>query len=85
VKVREDPDERTWAGHYDGYHVLNVSKRAATSAMARELAVHELSHMARYEGHASHIQSTEEGCTSGSPARRWSAASSRTVTRSRTT
>jgi len=48
VKVR-DPDERTWAGHYDGYHVLNVSKRAATSAMARELAVHELSHMARYE------------------------------------
>jgi len=61
VKVREDPDERTWAGHYDGYHVLNVSKRAATSAMARELAVHELSHMARYEeGHASHIQSTEE-------------------------
>jgi len=29
--------------------------------MARELAVHELSHMARYEeGHASHIQSTEE-------------------------
>ncbi|WP_280588097.1 DUF5781 family protein [Halorubrum sp. Boch-26] len=61
VKVREDPDERTWAGHYDGYHVLNVSKRAATSAMARELAVHELSHMARYEeGHASHLQSTEE-------------------------
>src|SRR6056297_2493883 len=61
VKVRKDPDERTWAGHYDGYHVLNVSKRAATSAMARELAVHELSHMARYEeGHASHVQSTEE-------------------------
>jgi len=23
----------TWAGHYDGYHVLNVSKRAHTSAM----------------------------------------------------
>jgi len=61
VKVRDDPDERTWAGHYDGYHVLNVSKRAATSAMARELAVHELSHMARHEeGHASHVQSTEE-------------------------
>ena len=61
VRVREDPDERTWAGHYDDYHVLNVSKRAATSAMARELAVHELSHMARHEeGHASHVQSTEE-------------------------
>jgi len=27
VKVREDPDERTWAGHYDGYHVLNVEAR----------------------------------------------------------
>ncbi len=61
VRVREDPDERTWAGHYDDHHVLNVSRRAATSAMARELAIHELSHMARYEeGHASHVQSTEE-------------------------
>ncbi|MWV65289.1 hypothetical protein GRS48_10720 [Halorubrum sp. JWXQ-INN 858] len=61
VRVREDPDERTWAGHYRDHHVLNVSRRAATSAMARELAVHELSHMARYEeGHASHVQSTEE-------------------------
>ncbi len=61
VKVRDDPDERTWAAHYDDHHVLNVSRRAATSAMARELAVHELSHMARYEeGHASHLQSTEE-------------------------
>ena len=61
VRIRDDPDERTWAGHYDDHHVLNVSKRAATSAMARELAVHELSHMARYEeGHASHVQSTEE-------------------------
>ena len=61
VRVREDPDERTWAGHYPDHHVLNVSRRAATSAMARELALHELSHMARYEeGHASHVQSTEE-------------------------
>src|SRR6056297_1467907 len=61
VKVREDPDERTWAGHYDDHHVLNVSRRAATSAMARELAIHELAHMARYEeGHPSHLQSTEE-------------------------
>ena len=61
VRVREDPDERTWAGHYDDHHVLNVSRRAATSAMARELAVHELAHMARYEeGHPSHRQSTEE-------------------------
>ncbi len=61
VRIREDPDERTWAAHYDDHHVLNISRRAATSAMARELAIHELSHMARYEeGHASHVQSTEE-------------------------
>ena len=61
VTVRDDPDERTWVGHYDDHHVLNVSRRAATSAMARELAVHELAHMARYEeGHASHRESTEE-------------------------
>ena len=61
VRVRNDPDERTWAAHYDDYHVLNISRQAATSAMARELALHELAHMARHEqGHASHTQSTDE-------------------------
>ncbi|ESS06698.1 MAG: hypothetical protein A07HB70_00968 [uncultured archaeon A07HB70] len=61
VRVREDPDERTWAGHYDDHHVLNISRQAATSAMSRELALHELAHMARHEeGHPSHTQSTEE-------------------------
>ena len=61
VRVRDDPDERTWAGHYDDRHVLNISRQAATSAMARELALHELSHMARYEErHPSHHQSTRE-------------------------
>jgi hypothetical protein len=61
VRVRDDPDERTWAAHYDDYHVLNISRQAATSAMARELALHELAHMARNEqAHASHTQSTEE-------------------------
>ncbi|MFW5918397.1 MAG: DUF5781 family protein [Haloferacaceae archaeon] len=61
VRVREDPDERTWAAHYDEYHVLNISRKAASSAMARELALHELSHMARNEqSHPSHTQSTEE-------------------------
>ena len=61
VRIREDPDERTWAGHYDDRHVLNISRQAATSAMARELALHELSHMARYEeAHPSHRQSTRE-------------------------
>ncbi len=61
VKLRDDPDERTWAAHYDGYHILNVSKRTASSALARELAIHEFAHMRRYEeGHASHLQSSRE-------------------------
>jgi hypothetical protein len=61
VQVRDDPDERTWAAHDDDRHVLNISRSAATSAMARELALHELAHMARHEqGHASHTQSTDE-------------------------
>ena len=61
VRVRPDPDERTWAAHYDDHHVLNISRQAATSAMARELALHELSHMARNEEHhPSHTQSTDE-------------------------
>jgi len=61
VQVREDPDDRTWAGHYDDRHVLNISEQAATSAMARELAIHEYAHMARYEEeHPSHVQSTDE-------------------------
>ena len=61
IRVRDDPDERTWTAHYDDRHVLNISRQAATSAMARELALHELAHMTRYEqGHASHTQSTDE-------------------------
>jgi hypothetical protein len=61
VQVREDPDERTWAAHYDDRHVLNISQQAASSALARELALHEFAHMARHEqGHPSHVQSTKE-------------------------
>ncbi|AXR79594.1 DUF5781 family protein [Natrarchaeobaculum sulfurireducens] len=61
VQLRDDPDERTWAGHYEDRHVLNISRQAASSAMARELALHEFSHMARYEQeHPSHVQSIEE-------------------------
>ncbi|ARS89214.1 DUF5781 family protein [Natrarchaeobaculum aegyptiacum] len=61
VRLRDDPDVRTWAGHYDDRHVLNISRQAASSAMARELALHEFSHMARYEqAHPSHTQSIEE-------------------------
>jgi hypothetical protein len=61
VTIREDPDERTWVGHDESGHVLNISQQAASSAMARELALHEYAHMSRHEeGHPSHIQSTEE-------------------------
>ncbi|ADJ16269.1 DUF5781 family protein [Halalkalicoccus jeotgali] len=61
VRIREDPDERTWTAHPGEYHVLNISRQAATSAMARELALHEFAHMLRNEGgHPSHTQSTEE-------------------------
>ena len=61
VEIRENPDERTMAGHYDDRHELIVSRRAATSAMARELALHEFAHMVRYEEvHPSHHQSTAE-------------------------
>jgi hypothetical protein len=62
VEVRRDPDERTLTGHYDDErHVLVMSEQAARGAMARELALHEYSHMLRYEqSHPSHVQSTEE-------------------------
>ncbi|RQG92662.1 hypothetical protein EA462_00025 [Natrarchaeobius halalkaliphilus] len=61
VQLQDDPDERTWAAHDDDRHVLNISRQAASSAMARELALHEFSHMARHEqDHPSHTQSLEE-------------------------
>ncbi|MFC3478156.1 DUF5781 family protein [Halobacterium litoreum] len=61
VRVRENPDERTWAGHYDDHHVLNISRQAATSVMARELALHEFAHMRRHEdAHPSHVLSMDE-------------------------
>lgn len=61
VHVRQDPDERTWAAHYDEEHVLNISHQAASSAMARELALHEFAHMRLHEtAHPSHTQEIEE-------------------------
>jgi hypothetical protein len=61
IEVRADPEERTWAGHHEDYHTLNISRQAATSAMARELALHEYAHMRRHEeAHPSHVQSMEE-------------------------
>ncbi|MDS0279480.1 DUF5781 family protein [Halomicroarcula sp. S1AR25-4] len=61
VRVEADPDERTRVSHDDDSHRLTISRKAATSAMARELALHEFAHMHHYErGHPSHTQSTEE-------------------------
>ena len=61
VRVREDPDERTRVSHDDAGHRLTISRQAATSAMARELALHEFAHMHHNErGHPSHTQSTKE-------------------------
>jgi len=61
VEIRRDPDERTRVGHDESSHTLVVSQQAATSAMARELALHEFAHMHHAEeGHPSHTLSTEE-------------------------
>ncbi len=61
VRVTEDPGERTRVSHDDDGHLLTVPRRAATSAMARELALHEFAHVRRYEeGHPSHTQSMDE-------------------------
>jgi len=61
VRIVEDPNERTRVGHTDSTHRLTISRQAATSAMARELALHEFAHMHHHEqGHPSHTQSTEE-------------------------
>ncbi|MEF8757718.1 MAG: DUF5781 family protein, partial [Halobacteriales archaeon] len=59
VQVGEDPDERTRAVHREDRHVVHVSRRAAASAMARELALHEFAHVVRHEqAHPSHTHDT---------------------------
>ena len=61
VQIVEDPDERTRVSHTEDGHRLTIPRQAATSAMARELALHEFAHMHHHEhGHPSHTQSTEE-------------------------
>jgi hypothetical protein len=61
VRIVENPDERTRTSHDDGGHQLTIPRQAATSAMARELALHEYAHMLHHErGHPSHTQSTKE-------------------------
>lgn len=61
VDIREDPEERTRVEHTADGHRLTISRQAATSAMARELALHEYAHMHHHEReHPSHTQSTKE-------------------------
>ncbi|ERH09205.1 MAG: hypothetical protein J07HX64_00958 [halophilic archaeon J07HX64] len=61
INIVADPDERTRVSHTDEGHRLTISRQAATSAMARELALHEYAHMLHNEfNHPSHTQSTEE-------------------------
>ena len=61
VEIRTDPDERTRVSHSDDAHRLTISRQAATSAMARELALHEFAHMYHHErDHPSHTQSMKE-------------------------
>ncbi|WP_254273270.1 DUF5781 family protein [Haloarcula marina] len=70
VRIKEDPDERTRVSHDDHGHRLTISRQAATSAVARELALHEFAHMHHYEqGHPSHTQSTEEAIYLALPGR----------------
>ncbi len=61
VFVSADPDQRTYTAHPPDHHVLTISDAVASSGMARELALHEFSHMLRNEQHhPSHTQSTPE-------------------------
>ena len=61
VRIVADPDERTRVSHTDAGHRLTIPRPAATSAMARELALHEFAHMHHHErDHPSHTQSTRE-------------------------
>ncbi|MFB6266059.1 MAG: DUF5781 family protein [Halodesulfurarchaeum sp.] len=61
VRIKPDPNARTWTGHRHDAHVLSLSERAARSALAPELALHEFAHMRRAEEeHPSHTLDTEE-------------------------
>ena len=61
IHISDDPDERTKTGHHEDHHIMELSRAAATSAMATELALHEFAHMRRHEEeHPSHVQSTTE-------------------------
>ncbi len=61
IHIDDNPDARTKTGHREDHHVMELSRAAATSAMATELTLHEFAHMRRHEeGHPSHVQSTTE-------------------------
>jgi len=61
IELEDDPETRTRVGHGDERHRLTISRAAASSAMARELILHEFAHMHLHETeHPSHTTSTEE-------------------------
>jgi len=61
VRITSEPDERTRVSHDADGHQLTISRHVATSALAREIILHEFAHMHHAErGHPSHSLSTEE-------------------------
>jgi hypothetical protein len=71
VTVVEDPDTRTHVVHYDDHHEVVISAAAVSSAMARELILHEFAHVVRNEqGHTSHHLEPTEAVMIGAAGRR---------------
>ena len=70
VTVAEDPDTRTHVVHYREHHEVVISAAAVSSAMARELILHEFAHVVRNEeGHSSHHLETTEAVMIGAAGR----------------
>ena len=71
VTVEDDPDTRTHVLHYNDRHEVVISAAAVSSAMARELVLHEFAHIVRHEeGHTSHHLEPAEALMLGTAGRR---------------
>jgi hypothetical protein len=71
VTVEDDPDTRTHVLHYSDHHEVVISAAAVSSAMARELILHEFAHVVRHEeGHTSHHLEPAEALMLGTAGRR---------------
>lgn len=60
IRMREDPDERKCVSHDADNHRLTIYRQAVTSAIARELALHEFAYMHHAEVDPLTTPSTEE-------------------------